>query len=225
MIIDKDGGHMLKLFTKICVRMPFIMNYVTGDGTMYKKIADEIIANRKNYNVDNAKEAADKLLSVGGLRKIPVEIISLCRNLGFSVFVQNMPRADICGYILIDGELKDSFQTDRIISVNRNESPKRRRFTVAHELAHYLFEFNPTECIEFYNAFELDHSFQETEEERRANRFAAELLMPQNEFIKEYKEIATTGISFFDSVQKLSDTFLVPPKAVSLRIKEELHLA
>lgn len=216
---------MVKLFRKLVRKISFFKNYVTGDETMYKKIVDEIIANRDSYNLNNVQEAANKLLSVESSRRIPVEIISICKNLGFSVFVQTMPKADICGYILINGELKETFQTDRVISVNRNESTKRRRFTVAHELAHYLFEFDPSKSIEFYNAFELDHNSQENEKEKLANRFAAELLMPQKEFTKQYREAIDNGLSFFDSVQTLSDTFLVPPKAVSLRIKEELKLA
>lgn len=190
---------------------------------MYRQAINEI--RQEKYTVDTVHTAAQKILNIKAVG-IPVKIIEICKNMGFSVFQQNLPK-NICGYIAIDGELKDRFGTDRIITVNMNESNKRRRFTVAHELGHFLFDFNPN-GIQFYNAFEHDHEENDVPSESLANRFAAELLMPEDKFRKEYRKIydnhSGSSEQLYETIQDLSDLFLVPPKAVEMRIKRELKL-
>lgn len=190
---------------------------------MYKQAIDAI--RKEKYNVDTVGKAATLLLSVKNAG-IPVKIVEMCTAMGFAVYRQALPK-EMCGYIVIDGELKDQFETDRIISVNENESNKRRRFTVAHELGHFLFDFTP-DTIQFYNAFERDHDMHDDEKEILASRFAAELLMPKDIFIREYRreynDRAGSSEQFYETIQELSDIFLVPPKAVERRVKEELKL-
>lgn len=194
---------------------------------MYKRAIDEIRQRhtQEHYTVDTVHDAAQKILLVKDVGT-PVKIIEICNNMGFSVFQQKLPQR-ICGYIAIDGELKDRFDTDRIISVNQNESGKRRRFTVAHEIGHFLFDFDPSK-IEFYNAFEHDHDESEAENEKLANRFAAELLMPAEKFEEKFEMIyrshGGSSEQLYETIQDLSDEFWVPPKAVEKRIKEELKL-
>ena len=190
---------------------------------MYRQAIKEI--RQQKYTVNTVHTAAQKIHAIKAVGT-PVKIIEICKNMGFSVFQQILPKK-ICGYIAIDGELKDRFGTDRIITVNMNESNKRRRFTVAHELGHFLFDFDPN-GIQFYNAFEHDHDETETPSESLANRFAAELLMPADKFKKEYDRIyrdhSGSSEQLYETIQDLSDLFLVPPKAVEMRIKKELKL-
>lgn len=190
---------------------------------MYRQAINEI--RQETYTVDTVHGAAERIHAVKSTGT-PVKIIELCKNMGFSVFQQDLPK-QICGYIAIDGELKERFETDRIITVNMNESNKRRRFTVAHELGHFLFDFDPN-SIQFYNAFEHDHDESQAPNEDLANRFAAELLMPADKFKKEYNRLyrkySGSSEQLYETIQALSDLFLVPPKAVEMRIKKELKL-
>jgi Zn-dependent peptidase ImmA (M78 family) len=73
------------------------------------------------------------------------------------------------------------------IFVRRGDILPRRRFTVAHELGHYRLHLGPALARDFSELVELDRQ-EEVEEsgqteleamERQANRFAAELLMPE----------------------------------------------
>lgn len=197
---------------------------------MYKAQLSEIRQNNtdpNHYTVDNVGEAAELLLKVKPLG-VPVKIIQLCKEMGFNIYQQDLP-SEICGYIAIDGELKDKLGSDKIISVNENESNKRRRFTVAHELGHYLFNFDPATQLEFFNKFERNPNEDDTneatsDEECIANRFAAELLMPKEIFTKKYTEYVQNAAKTLDNLyeikQQLSDDFLVPPKAVQKRIDE-----
>lgn len=191
---------------------------------MYTQAIDNI--RRNKYTLDNVKKAAEEILSIG-TPCIPVKIIDICQKMGFSIFQQELSK-QMCGYIAINGEFKEKLGTDRIISVNKKEFPKRRRFTVAHELGHFLFNFDPNK-IEFYNAFEISHiEGNDDPNELLVNRFAAELLMPQKEFTQKYYELMKKNKSsseqLYETIQELSDLFLVPPKAVQRRIEEELHL-
>jgi len=70
------------------------------------------------------------------------------------------------------------------IFVNKDDALPRRRFSAAHELGHYLLHFEPGEEVEFVQGDEQEMIAEEPEEalgvmEREANRFAAELLMPE----------------------------------------------
>lgn len=64
-----------------------------------------------------------------------------------------------------------------VVNIPNNTSPLRDNFTIAHELGHYFLhtDFNAPGSVTFNRA---GSSRAETE----ANWFAAELLMPENEF-------------------------------------------
>jgi len=84
------------------------------------------------------------------------------------------------------GFLYASKRADRragFIFVRKGDILPRRRFTAAHELGHYRLHFNPDEAemVEFDGDEDVEESGQAdlTSMERQANRFAAELLMPE----------------------------------------------
>lgn len=178
---------------------------------MCKKAVVEI---RNTANI-SAHNAAVKLLEEYK-DEFPIPIIKIVKDAGFSVYIQDLPQ-NIGGYIVVDADLEKKFNTNKIIVVNESENTKRRRFTVAHEFGHYLFDFKSGR--EFANAFENDNTRSSTKE-KKANAFAAELLMPQEEFSKKFNELKETNISEFDIISALSEYFLAPLKAVEKRIKE-----
>jgi Zn-dependent peptidase ImmA (M78 family) len=71
------------------------------------------------------------------------------------------------------------YPSERRILVNNNEAPVRQRFTIAHELGHWVCQ-----CLEgslepiYCRADDVDESAKHLE--REANVFAAELLMPED---------------------------------------------
>lgn len=168
-------------------------------------------------NTDNITpcDAATKLL-VEYKDELPIPIIKIVKDAGFSVYVQDLPR-NIGGYIVVNADLEEKFNTDKIIVVNESENTKRRRFTVAHEFGHFLFDFSSG--TEFSNAFENDDT-SDSQKEKRVNAFAAELLMPKEKFFDKYKELKEKNISEFDIISTLSDYFLTPIKSVEKRIIE-----
>lgn len=110
---------------------------------------------------------------------LPINIESIIADLGILLDKKADLDSEVSGQIesLPDGGYK--------ISVNKAENYFRRRFTMAHELGHYLLHkaligkgigdskaYRSTPCGEFYN--KNIGQQQETE----ANQFAANLLMP-----------------------------------------------
>lgn len=179
------------------------------------KMCKQAVVDIRNTDNISAHDAAIKLLGEYK-NELPIPIIKIVKDAGFSVFVQDLPQ-NIGGYIVIDTDLEKKFNTDKIIVANESENTKRRRFTVAHEFGHFLFDFKSGK--EFTNAFENDNT-SNSKKEMKVNEFAAELLMPKKEFSNKYKELKEKNISEFDIISLLSDYFLTPIKSVEKRIIE-----
>lgn len=76
------------------------------------------------------------------------------------------------------------------IVVNSVEPPHRQRFTIAHELGHiYLHDININEVDKLNVVFRSDFDFSSNDPEKlmieqRANAFASEILMPEDQVLK-----------------------------------------
>ena len=75
------------------------------------------------------------------------------------------------------------FSEDRAVAVGVNEQHPyvRQRFTTAHELGHFVFDSERDLFIDFATsgAAALEEDGKHTWLERKANQFAADLLMPR----------------------------------------------
>jgi Zn-dependent peptidase ImmA (M78 family)/DNA-binding XRE family transcriptional regulator len=89
-------------------------------------------------------------------------------------------------------------------------SVERWIFTAAHELAHLLMH------LQAYEVGQLD---EVEREEREADRFASEFLMPQDLFESEWRGAA--GLSFVDRVFKVKQIFHVSWKTVLYRLQQK----
>ncbi|WP_066767383.1 ImmA/IrrE family metallo-endopeptidase [Sphingobium sp. CCH11-B1] len=101
----------------------------------------------------------------------PVKVGALAADLGLTVLKSDLP-AGISGMLLRDP--KDSQKW--IIRVNRQEARNRQRFTIAHEIAHFLLHRD-----EIGGELTDDTFYRSGLSERReweANKLAADILMP-----------------------------------------------
>lgn len=98
-----------------------------------------------------------------------------------------------------------------LLGVNEKEPENRRRFTIAHEIGHYVL--HPSSLLH-YDRPEAVHFRAKNilgPEEREANYFAAELLMPE--------ELLTKCIAAgMDSVPELASRFKVSEEAMGYRL-------
>ena len=152
---------------------------------------------------------ASEVLDHYGFNSVPVDVVGLCKTLGISVeesdltdFENQIGGEKISGILYMDGH-----GTGKIY-VNKDEADVRKRFTIAHELGHYYLHFNGTSGT--FVSLRRSRSARETE----ANRFAAQLLMPDNLLYKE------SARSFFPSVSRLAKQFDVSNEAMGYRLDD-----
>lgn len=165
----------------------------------------------------DAENLARNVLRTGGWdsheHSIPVKTIAEC--FGFKVYAQETILDNAAGNIYVGGTTKKLYGHDKIIIVRKNENFAHQRFIIAHELGHYLMDYvgsslekNPKKL--FAQAY-TNHGAGDVKEDR-ADRFAAELLMPVDEFIAEYVKV-------MKSVES-DKRFAIPTLAAYFEVKE-----
>lgn len=143
----------------------------------------------------------------------PVKIEHLVEALGVKLNRKAKLHPQIAGQVerLPDG----SFE----ISANESDHYYRRRFTIAHELGHYLFHRRlidgGVDDTKAYRSLDIG-KFKNTkigpEQETEANRAAARLLMPAK-LVRKYHE------EYEGDVGRLAKKFQVSSEAMGYRLK------
>lgn len=158
------------------------------------------------------KRIARNLLETHKVKNPPVPVESIAHSLG--VQVRYAPfEGDISGMVYRDGERI-------IIGVNSLHHLNRQRFTIAHEIGHVLLHEGISVHID--RAFKVNlrndiSSMAVNKEEIEANRFAAELLMP--EFMLT-SDLHGQEIDFEDEewIEKLAESYRVSLQALTFRL-------
>lgn len=140
-------------------------------------------------------------------RKAPVSVVDIAREMGVKVYKSNGWPDYISGLIRKDAERGGS--SGYAIYTNAKHRKTRRRFTIAHELGHYVLHRDEIGEGEGITDDALYRSRLGGPLERQANRFAANLLMPRDLIV----EAINQGV---DSVEKLAAKFEVSRSAMSI---------
>lgn len=132
----------------------------------------------------------------------PLNVEELIRSYGIEL--KRRPLADeVSGHLKVEnGEWN--------ITVNSLHHPNRQRFTLAHELAHFLLHAGYSE--EFIDK-KLFRDNSSNSMERQANSFAGALLMPEDDFRKFVRSVSS-------SIGNIAEHFGVSPMAVRMRARE-----
>lgn len=137
---------------------------------------------------------------------LPIKVLPLAKHLGIKVYGAPWP-GGISGRIQRDP--KRGGDSGFAIFVNKHHPEVRRRFTVAHEIAHYVLHERMIGDGVFDDA--LYRSGLPHQEEVQANALAADILMPRSK-IREMQRIHGTDI------EKLAEIFNVSQQAMSIRL-------
>lgn len=106
---------------------------------------------------------------------VPVDPVSIAASLGLKVFTAGLEKS-------VAGLLVKRRGEDAAIYLNAADSENRQRFTLAHEIGHYIQRSRPDDNEwEFVDRRDQLSSQGTDPAEVYANSFAAELLMPQHE--------------------------------------------
>lgn len=161
-------------------------------------------------------QIAEELLNRNGIQAPPVPVQKIAEAIELQVQKQELKGSDISGFIFRQGE-------KATIGVNSANAPVRQRFTIAHELGHYLIHTRGAGEVHVDRLFEIkfrdDLSSQGTDaDEREANFFAAELLMPQ-QFIKaDLEKVTQMDLEGGEILANLASRYEVSTQALLFRL-------
>lgn len=196
-----------------------IINFVAEKIKMSynKSICDEIVKMAEDSQF-TPEEITEKILKDMAVDTMPVPIVEIVeKGFGIESLSQDLAKP-LEGFILINPNLHNRFKTNRIISVNKNIEQRQQRFVMAHELAHYIYDGHSEES--YRDTYIADK--HETPEEKKANEFAANLLMPKKQFLKMFLIALNEDVNV---IKYLSDYFCVTEQAITRRVGEIINLA
>lgn len=138
-----------------------------------EKIKDEM--ENKAYNC---------LKKYGYKLDAPIDITELATNMGFTVGSTELPNS-LDGFIIVDNQkqLLQNIDTNMLIAVNEDRTEENIRFIIAHELAHYINEYNEQKLFACREQHKEGHPRPESED---CNDFLAACLLMPSEAVKEY---------------------------------------
>ena len=149
-----------------------------------------------------ARDQAQKLMDRFGQRGPNVRLVSLCESFGIRVWDARLPSG-------VSGMIVKEKGEDADIYIDESDPETRQRFTLAHELGHFIertvvagdkdFSFRD---VRSSNKYDLQEFF--------ADEFAGALLMPVPEFARDKRTM---------SVAQLADRYKVSTAAVEKRIE------
>lgn len=135
------------------------------------------------------------------------DVTKIAREIGLTVYEVLFNQKDIDGMIATE-DSKTS------IYVNKGNSEVRKRFTIAHEIGHYILHHDDSMEQDFIVDYRQAIMNYETQEdlikETQANMFAAALLLP--------KDLVKEAWSKYKNIEKVSKLFQVSAKALVIRL-------
>lgn len=138
-----------------------------------------------------------------GIESSPLDVQKLLSLLGITLISAPM-KDEVSGMLSLSENGKDW-----VVKVNALHHPNRQRFTIAHEIAHFSRHRSQQEKFEDMNFFRNGDS---NPMEVEANRFASELLMPEQTFRDKVR-------IFSGSIEAIAQFFKVSTLAVRVRAK------
>jgi Zn-dependent peptidase ImmA (M78 family) len=169
------------------------------------------------------RSLVEQLLAAQGVRSAAVDVELIATALG--VQIHNEVAADnLSGFLIRDVESKRA-----MIGVNSTHSAARKRFTIAHEIAHFLLHEGDVLHVDQREGVDLGlrmkrrdpgSSLGIDDEEKEANLFAAELLMPTSFLETDLLEMKASAPQDEDEdiVEALAKRYDVSIQAMTFRL-------
>lgn len=164
-----------------------------------------------NANIQLAINKAKELIRDNFVIEPPVDVYEIAQNSGLRIVEEPFPDdiSDVSGFI----DLSDD---KAVMYINANDAPNRRKFTVAHELGHWILhreqiKADPQKTVLLRMALGVAN---QDPFEKEANAFAAELLVPMELFQTEEND---------KSVAELAELFQVSSDVIGFRKMSSSH--
>lgn len=158
------------------------------------------------YLLENTEKIAQSVLNRVFKNEIvyPVDVNIIADDFDIPVYSQKL-----------DDNLAGCFISETgksAIVINSKDPMTRQRFTLAHELGHFISYKFQEKVGSIFDERGALASLGTDSEEIFANKFAAEILMPKEEFLEQMKK-------FNGDINKVSEYFNVSKYAIEIRVK------
>lgn len=158
---------------------------------------------------------AQSLLAKFNVKHVPVPVEKIAKGLG--AIVQRIPADDsLSGFIYHERSSETT-----VIGVNANHPSTRQHFTLGHELGHFVLHNMEDVHVDRGFSVRLRNaaSSEGTDvEEKEANLFAAELLMPARFLEKDVASVGVVDLEDESVISKLAAKYGVSTQAMTFRL-------
>ena len=144
------------------------------------------------------------------MNELPVQVGAMARALGLKVLASTLDLG-------ISGEIRPTEEANAgfVIRINRHEIKHRQRFTLAHEVAHYLLHADRIEYGIVDNV--MYRSKLPSRLETEANKLAADIIMPRPIIREWLQNNFSLGYSSND-LPEIAKSWRVSEEAASIRL-------
>lgn len=160
------------------------------------------------------QKKSKELLEHCGITAVPVDVHRIAVSLGLTVR-EALFDADMSGFLYQD-------QHQAVVGINQSHSNVRKRFTLAHEVGHYVLHQRGTTYVDRHTGptvLRRDHHSRDGNDRKEieANGFAAELLMPAHFLERDVLKLRDT-YDADELILKLSRKYEVSAQAMTIRL-------
>lgn len=159
------------------------------------------------------KETTNRLLQDAGITEPPVDIEALVSQQG-ALLTSAPSENDVSGFLL------RTSGSAPVIGVNASHHLVRQRFTIAHELGHLLLHATTELHIDQVVLKMRDKRAGKDvdEDEMEANRFAAEILVPEKFLRTDLESLGPVNADDDDAISHLANRYKVSRQAMTIRL-------
>ena len=173
----------------------------------------------RSWLSQSLRELAQKILTTHNITTAPVQIDRIARALGIAITRDKVDN-DLSGFLYRD----KSDSRKAVIGANKAHHSNRQRFTIAYELGHYfLHEGEIVHLYSSHRAFRInlrdgESAKGEDNDEKEANLFAAELLIPAAFLADDLQGRDLDLLDDDEFLHKLAKKYKVSVQALTFRL-------
>lgn len=169
------------------------------------------------------RSLAEQILAAHDACRTPVDVMRLAAALNAQIH-NDVAADNLSGFLVRDVNTRRS-----LIGVNSTHTETRKRFTIAHEIGHLMLHEGDALHVDQRNGIDLGlrmkHRDQGSslgidDEEKEANLFAAELLMPSSLLENDLAELQAGALQDEDEdlIKALAGKYEVSVQAMTFRL-------
>ena len=156
---------------------------------------------------EKAKLKSNEILKTFSISSAPIPVESIAESLGIKI--SYAPSNEYSGILIR--------KTDGVIlmGINNSESIQRMRFTIAHELGHFLMDRQKV-TVDYRN--KNYESSAKPAKEKQADFFAANLLMPESFVKSDFESVTSDNVFLENDLEKMANNYQVSKEAMKYRL-------